>query len=69
MPQSRPDPRVFLLAHDVCKFLLQNRAIHFQIDGLNMDRATAQRHFKEREALVIVQTLLLDASEEVPRGQ
>lgn len=58
-----PQPADFLHAHDVCRYCLKNMEIQFQIDGTEWNRDRAVLHFKKREALLIVQNLLLDAGE------
>lgn len=63
MPQSTYHPQHYLLAHDVCDHLLQDRQIHFQMEAENMDRPEAVKHFKERQALLIVKQMLLDAGD------
>lgn len=63
MPDPVPDPSDFLRAHDVCAWLSNNYKIQFQIEGIEMPREQAVKHFKRREALLIVQTMLLDAME------
>lgn len=63
MNQSKYHPQDFLTAHDICDYILQNRAIHFQLTSAELDRESAVRHFKEREALIIVKYLILDEGE------
>ncbi len=63
MNQSKYHPQDFLNADQVCDYLLKNRAIQFQAQGAEMDRESAVRHFKEREALCLVKKLLLDEVE------
>lgn len=55
-----PQPADFLHAHDVCKHITKNMEIAFQTDGDTWNRDRAVVHFKKREALLIVQNLLLD---------
>ena len=65
MKQSQYCPQDFLNAELLCDYLLQNRAIQFQATGHEMGRDKADRHFKERQALLIVKKLLLDEGERI----
>jgi hypothetical protein len=68
MKESTYHPQDFLNAEEICNYLLQNRAIQFQATGAEMDRESAVRHFKEREALIVVKKMLLDEGERALRG-
>lgn len=60
MPKSAYRPQDYLMAESICDSLLRNRTIDFQLNADQMDRPKAEKHFKEREALIIVKSLLLD---------
>lgn len=65
MPDPIYHPTVYLAAHDLLTHMLENFEIQFQIDGPQMPRAKAVEHFKTREALIIVKTMLLDEGERI----
>lgn len=56
-------PEAYILAHDVVRHIGENFAIQFQIEGLNWDRETAQKHINLRAAIIKVQQLIIDEGE------
>lgn len=63
MSDPCPQERDFLNAEAVVDFLLQQRAIQFQTEGAEFDRATMQKHVNERCALLMTKNLLLNEVE------
>lgn len=55
----------FLNAELICDYILKNKAIQFQINGLEMRFIEARQHFNEREAIIIMKKLLLDEAERI----
>ena len=57
-------PGVYLLCCDVVCHMAENMAIDFQLHADGWDRATAEKHFTDRNALIHVQGLLARQAEE-----
>lgn len=56
-------PAVYLLSCDVVRSLAEDLAIDFELHSEGWGRSQAERHFADRNALIRVQGLLLDAAE------
>lgn len=63
MPDKIYHPQAFLDAHEICAYLEKNRQIEFQIKVETLTRAEAIEHFKDREALLRVQNIILTEGE------
>lgn len=55
----------FLKADVVLEYLCNNLAITFQTHGEEMNRETAEKHFKDREALLRVRDMLIGEAERI----
>lgn len=60
-------PEAYLMAYDVVRHIGENFAIQFQLEGMQWDRETAQKHMNIRAAIIKVQQLLLDEGERAAR--
>lgn len=67
MSDPTPNPADFLRSADVCRFLLKNLEAQFQIDGLNMPREEAKKHFTKRQILIAASGLLSDEAERITK--
>ena len=54
------NPIHYLMAHDVIRSMGENLAIQFQLEASTMDYETAKKHFNKRQAILLVQRLLLE---------
>ena len=52
-------------ADDVCAHMSKNMEIDFKINGENMTRETAKKHFQDRAAITRVRNLLIDEGERI----
>lgn len=55
----------FLKADVVLEYLCNNLAITFQTRNEEMNRETAEKHFKDREALLRVRDMLIGEAERI----
>ncbi len=58
-------PEAYIMAHDIVRGLGENLAIQFQVEGMQWDRDTMQKHMNKRAAIITVQKLLLDEGERI----
>jgi hypothetical protein len=65
MNDQPPTPLDLLRVDEILGQIATDLEIHFQTCGDEMDRAAALKHFKERRALAIVRTMVLDRGEAV----
>lgn len=56
----------YLRACDVCRHVLKNLEIHFQMKVEDMPRPDAVEHFRKRAALIEVTQMLCDEGESAP---
>jgi hypothetical protein len=65
MSDEQFSPMHYIAAHDVCRSLSENLAIHFQVIAEEATREQAVENFTKRQALMLVCKMLLDEGERV----
>jgi hypothetical protein len=65
MSDAQFQPIDYLMAHDVVRSMGENLAIHFQVNADKMDYVKAKDHFNRRQAILLVQRMLLDEGERI----